>query len=99
MTLSKNIAFYLFLSLVFISTLQFSFFEAEEISSISLVEEEQETFSALFEVQAIDAEETRFQFLLKYFCKNSIEKYSVIHKDKNYPAVYLPLPYSPPELI
>lgn len=98
MTKTRYIFLWLFVGLLAMSAVQFFMLEVDDLTSIPAVEEQQETFSTSVEVQALDFDGPRFQLFTDLDGAAFLEKHCVIHIDKNYTSIYLPVPYSPPEL-
>jgi len=88
----------IFVGLLAMSAVQFFILEVEDLTSISVVEEQQETISTAVEVQALDFDEPRFHLFTDCSCETMGRKYSIVQIDKNYPPICLAVPYSPPKL-
>jgi hypothetical protein len=87
-----------FVGLLALSAVQFFILEVEDLTSVSAIEEQQETLSTVIGVQALDFEGPRFHLFTDCPFEHGRRKYSILQIDKNYPPIYLPVPYSPPKL-
>lgn len=81
------------------SAFQYFLLEEEDLSSITAVEEQQETLSYAAEVQGLGFYALNFELFTECSCSLSDRKFSNVYVDKNYPPIYLSVPYSPPELV
>jgi hypothetical protein len=88
----------MFVGLLAMSAVQFFLLEVDDLTSISVVEEQQETISSSVEVQGLDFDSPQFQLFTREMGTALREKYRVIHLNKNYHSISLAGPYSPPEL-
>jgi|TARA_R110000737_G_scaffold234416_1_gene247359 hypothetical protein len=95
---NRSIFLWVFVGLLAMSAVQFFMLEVDDLTSISATEEQQETFSTTFEVQALDFDEPRFHLFTDHATEVFLEKYYIIHVNKNYSPIYLAVPYFPPEL-
>ena len=94
----QNIFLVLFVSLLAVSSLQYFLLEQDDLDGISLVEEQQETNDQVTEIFGLSFEEFRFRLFSSSLGEDQQESHFVVHLNKQYPNIHIPVPKSPPEL-
>lgn len=89
---------FLFFGLLAMSAFQYEMMDQSDLDSITIVEEQQETFGQTVEVLGDEFKTPKFELFSKSLGEGFKQKYSIIHIDSEYPNVYLAVPYSPPDL-
>jgi hypothetical protein len=97
MTESKRIFLFLFVGMLALSTVQLFIFETEDLTNISEVEEQEEAFFSVVEIDALDYDGPAFLFFMDCAAELFKEQSLVVLVAKNYPQIHLAVPYSPPE--
>ncbi len=94
----KNIFFLVFLGALLVTSLQFSLFDAKNISSIQLVEEENEESNLDAEMLTLEFYEEQISSPINGFQNYEAHHFQEFHAQKKYKTVYISVPYSPPDL-
>jgi flagellar basal body-associated protein FliL len=98
MSKTRYIFLFLFVGLLALSGFQYFMLEVSDLDSISMVEEQQETIGQSVEVLGEEFKSPKFSLYTASTAETFKQKCSIIHVDKNYPRIYIAVPYSPPEL-
>lgn len=87
----------LFICTLVVTSLQFSFFDLEDVAVIQLVEEENEEQNVDSELISLEfVEEIVWAELNTLHCYNA-NHFEALHTNKKYKRVYLSVPHSPPD--
>lgn len=86
-----------FVGLLAMSSIQYFLLETSDLDSISLVEEQQETFGQSVEVLGEEFKSPQFRLFTISKAESLERKYATVHVNSFYPSVYIAVPYSPPD--